>query len=730
MEEEKWDFSNYSGESGAFVFEEESGARVARNETKHLESPELEVKELEDLPEQWRRAKLAWLCKELPAHKAGTLLRILNAQRKWMRQEDATYVAVHFMRIRENEAGFRVYKWMMQQSWYRFDFALATKLADYMGKEGKFAKCRQIFDDIIDQGRIPSESTFHILIVAYLSTQVKGCLEEACSIYNRMIQLAGYQPRLSLHNSLFRALVSKPAAASKQCLKQAEFIFHNLVTSDLEIHRDFYGGLIWLHSYQETIDKERIANLSEEMRLAGIQESKEVLVSILRACSKEGDVAEAERTWLKLLRCDGGIPSQAFVYKMEVYAKIGEFMRSLEAFKEMKEQLGSPSVAAYHKIIEIFCKAQQIELAESLMKEFLESGKKPLMPSYIDLVDMYLSLGLHNKLELTFVECMEKCRPNRTIYNIYLDSLVRVGNLGKAEEIFNEMQSNGTVGVSTRSCNTILRGYLASGDYVKAEKIYDIMCQNKYDIESPLMEQLDRVLSLVRKDVKKPVSLKLSKEQREILVGLLLGGLQIVSDEERKNHMIRFDFRENYGVHSILRQYINNQYHEWLHPSSKPSNDSDETPFKFSTISHSYFGFYADQFFPRGVPVIPKLIHRWLSPRVLAYWYMYGGHRTSSGDILLRLRGSLEGVEKVVKTLKAKSLDCRVKKKGKVFWIGLMGSNSTWFWKLTEPYILEDLKDFLKAGGTGEIQDINFDSGSDLDLDQKTSDYSEDDDTL
>lgn len=108
MEEEKWDFSNYSGESGAFVFEEESGARVARNETKHLESPELEVKELEDLPEQWRRAKLAWLCKELPAHKAGTLLRILNAQRKWMRQEDATYVAVHFMRIRENEAGFRV----------------------------------------------------------------------------------------------------------------------------------------------------------------------------------------------------------------------------------------------------------------------------------------------------------------------------------------------------------------------------------------------------------------------------------------------------------------------------------------------------------------------------------------------------------------------------------------------------------------------------------------------
>lgn len=75
---------------------------------KHLAVPELEVPELEDLPEQWRRSKLAWLCKELPAHKAGTLSRILNAQKKWMRQEDATYVAVHCMRIRENDVGFRV----------------------------------------------------------------------------------------------------------------------------------------------------------------------------------------------------------------------------------------------------------------------------------------------------------------------------------------------------------------------------------------------------------------------------------------------------------------------------------------------------------------------------------------------------------------------------------------------------------------------------------------------
>ncbi|KAK9287267.1 hypothetical protein L1049_015680 [Liquidambar formosana] len=727
--EENWAFSRDS-ETEVFDFD----ACFEVTDMKHLSSPPLEVKELEELPEQWRRSKLAWLCKELPAHSPASLIRILNGQRKWIRQEDATYVAVHCTRIRENEAGFRVYKWMMQQSWFRFDFALATKLADYMGKERKFSKCREIFDDIINQGRVPSESTFHILIIAYLSATVHGSLEEACGIYNRMIQLGGYQPRLSLHNSLFRALVSKPGGSSKHYLKQAEFIFHNLVTSGLEIHKDIYGGLIWLHSYQDVIDKERIASLREEMQRVGIEVGREVLLSILRACSKEGDVQEAEKTWFELLQSDGGLPSQAFVHKMEVYAKVGNPMKSLEIFREMQKTLGSSNVAAYHKIIEVLSKAQEIELAESLLREFMESGLKHLMPSLIDLMNMYFNLNLHDRLESTFFQCLEKCRPNRTIYSIYLDSLVKSGNLDKAEEIFNQMHSNGAIGVNTRSCNTILTGYISCGDYVKAEKIYDLMCQKKYDVESPLMEKLDYVLSLKRKVVKKPISLKLSKEQREILVGLLLGGVQIESDEERRNHAIRFVFDENDGTHSVLKRHIYDEFHEWLNPSFKLSDGSDDIPYRFFTISHSYFGFYADQFCPKGRPMIPKLIHRWLSPRVLAYWYMYGGHRTSSGDILLKLKGSPDGVEKVVKTLKAKSLDCRVKRKGRVFWIGFLGSNSTWFWKLTEPYILDELKNLLKVGDQtledrmAERPSISFDSGSDSD--EKASDYSDNDDSV
>ena len=80
---------------------------------RHMGAPSLKVKELEELPGEWRRSKLTWLCKELPALACVQcsfyyIFWILDVARKWLRQEDATYVVVHFIRIDEYVAAYKV----------------------------------------------------------------------------------------------------------------------------------------------------------------------------------------------------------------------------------------------------------------------------------------------------------------------------------------------------------------------------------------------------------------------------------------------------------------------------------------------------------------------------------------------------------------------------------------------------------------------------------------------
>ncbi|KAI5428731.1 hypothetical protein KIW84_033647 [Lathyrus oleraceus] len=193
---------------------------------------------------------------------------------------------------------------------------------------------------------------------------------------------------------------------------------------------------------------------------------------------------EAEKTWSKLLQFESNPPSQAFVYKMEVYSKVGVPMKSLEVFREMRLKLGKTSVPAYNKIIEILCKAQESEFAESIMIEFVNSGLKPHTPSYVYLLNMYFNLESYDKLEEAFSQCLEKCHPNSSIYSIYLDSLVKVGKLDKAEDIFCQMFRDASIGANARS--SALRHVEDEADYMALKKVEleEVMDNQEFTLEA------------------------------------------------------------------------------------------------------------------------------------------------------------------------------------------------------------------------------------------------------
>ena len=135
--------------------------------------------------------------------------------------------------------------------------------------------------------------------------------------------------------------------------------------------------------------------------------------------------------------------------------------------------MGSATVPEYCEFIEVLCKAENTKLAESVMDEFVKSGMEPplIMPSYINTTN--LNLGMPDRLHLAFFEY-----ENILVYNIYLESLIKAGNVEKADEVFNQMQSDEAIGIDARSCNTILSGYhtISSGYLAskKYNKVYEI----------------------------------------------------------------------------------------------------------------------------------------------------------------------------------------------------------------------------------------------------------------
>ena len=133
--------------------------------------------------------------------------------------------------------------------------------------------------------------------------------------------------------------------------------------------------------------------------------------------------------------------------------------------------------------------------------------------------------------------------------------------------------------------------------------------------------------------------LKLTKRQREILVGKLLGDGHLETKDRGRTYRLKIE-------HSIKqKEYVDWLYHEfkeWVRtrPQQKErymnlrSVKGIYKKYWFNTLSSGSFRFYARQFYENRRKIVPKLIRKMLSPLALAVWYMDDGsiksnaHRT------------------------------------------------------------------------------------------------------
>lgn len=124
--------------------------------------------------------------------------------------------------------------------------------------------------------------------------------------------------------------------------------------------------------------------------------------------------------------------------------------------------------------------------------------------------------------------------------------------------------------------------------------------------------------------------LKLTDEQKEILIGTLLGDGHLETKNNGRTYRLKIE-------HTIRQQayveWFYDRFQDWV--LTAPVIRSREVVFRgkkkryerigFSTLSTGSLRFYAQQFYQDGKKVVPKLIHRWISPLALAVWYMDDG---------------------------------------------------------------------------------------------------------
>lgn len=136
--------------------------------------------------------------------------------------------------------------------------------------------------------------------------------------------------------------------------------------------------------------------------------------------------------------------------------------------------------------------------------------------------------------------------------------------------------------------------------------------------------------------------LTLSDTQREILIGILLGDAHLESQNKGKTYRLKI---EQSLKHRDYVNHLHDLFHEWVltDPRMKKVSRYGKISYNvaFATLAHDAFRFYAHQFYDGRKKKVPKLIHRWLTPKALAYWFMDDGSMKSSQSkgVILNTQG-------------------------------------------------------------------------------------------
>ena len=199
--------------------------------------------------------------------------------------------------------------------------------------------------------------------------------------------------------------------------------------------------------------------------------------------------------------------------------------------------------------------------------------------------------------------------------------------------------------------------------------------------------------------------IELTIEQKEAIIGLMLGDASLQSQNKGKTYRIKFEWGDKNKAYVL---HVFNLFDEWV--LSQPHKKERLSPkgnlvinWGFQTFSHKAFNYLAELFLldkggKKGISENLVLDH--LTPRGLAYWFMDDGGKldynknSKNKSLVLNTHSFIDKeVELMTKELMAKfQFNCEVRSnKGKKI-IVINHSSYPLFDKFVNPYIIPEMK--------------------------------------
>jgi phenolic acid decarboxylase len=193
-------------------------------------------------------------------------------------------------------------------------------------------------------------------------------------------------------------------------------------------------------------------------------------------------------------------------------------------------------------------------------------------------------------------------------------------------------------------------------------------------------------------------SLKLTPTQRQTVVGVLLGDGCLETQNKGLTYRLKI---EQSADHEAYVRHLRTVFGPWVLSGPRRRTRTARTgiptvSWAFNTVSHAALRFYAQQFYPQGIKRVPRLIHRWLTPRGLAYWFMDDGSiksRQSKAVIFNTQAFLLPDLERLVGVLESHfQLATKIRRQRDGLQIYVSGASFERFCELVVPHVIPEMR--------------------------------------